>query len=407
MADTLALSREHADRYVDDRPEPPMTAYDGCVGETERVLTASPFIAVDPAKLPARQCLYGRNLYRKYLHVTVAPGGVGKSNLAIAESLAMVACRSLLGQWVKEPLNVWYFNLEDPLDEIQRRYAAAMQHYGLSADNLKGKLYIDSGRDQRLVMASIERNRPVINEATSTAILAEMREKKIDVIIVDPFISSHAVNENDNVGIDMVAKEWARIADKANAAIHLIHHTRKSSGDAEVNAESSRGGKALTDAARDVRTINRMTEAEGLDAGVENHRRFFRVISDKCNLAPPAERADWYCLESETLANGDSVGVVVPWAWPNQFDELTPERVRDVQKALAGQNKRSNVQAGEWAGHTIAEVFGLNTEDKSHKAKIKKWIAHWIKIGVLIETNIIDDKGKPRPVLDRGEWQDV
>tara|TARA_B100000678_G_scaffold68395_1_gene56099 strand:+ start:1872 stop:3089 length:1218 start_codon:yes stop_codon:yes gene_type:complete len=373
----------------------------------ERAVTASPFIAVDPAKLPARQCLYGRNIFRKYLHVTVAPGGVGKSNLAIAESLAMVACRNLLGQWVKEPLNVWYFNLEDPLDEIQRRYAAAIQHYGLKPEDLKGRLYIDSGRDQRLVMAYIDKNRPVINEATSKAILAEMQEKKIDVVIIDPFISSHAVNENDNVGIDMVAKEWARIADKANAAVHLIHHTRKASGDAEVNAESSRGGKALTDAARDVRTINRMTEEQGVEAGVDNHRRFFRVISDKCNLAPPADRSDWYCLESETLANGDSVGVVVPWSWPNQFDELTPERVRDVQKALAGQNKRSNVQASDWAGHTIAEVFGLDTSDKAHKAKIKKWIAHWLKVGVLIETTCIDEKGKTRPALDRGEWQDV
>lgn len=373
----------------------------------ERAVTASPFIAVDPAKLPARQCLYGRNIFRKYLHVTVAPGGVGKSNLAIAESLAMVACRNLLGQWVKEPLNVWYFNLEDPLDEIQRRYAAAIQHHGLKPEDLKGKLYIDSGRDQRLVMASIEKNRPVINEATSKAILAEMQEKKIDVVIIDPFISSHAVNENDNVGIDLVAKEWARIADKANAAVHLIHHTRKASGDAEVNAESSRGGKALTDAARDVRTINRMTEEQGVEAGVDNHRRFFRVISDKCNLAPPADRSDWYCLESETLANGDSVGVVASWSWPNQFDELTPALVLEVQKALAGRNKRSNVQASDWAGHTIAEVFGLDTDDKAHKAKIKKWIAHWLKVGVLIETTCIDEKGKTRPALDRGEWQDV
>ncbi|WP_022695861.1 AAA family ATPase [Ponticaulis koreensis] len=375
--------------------------------EVERPVKASPFIVIDPSSLPARQCLYGRNIFRKYLHVTVAPGGVGKSNLAIAESLAMVACRNLLGQWVKEPLNVWYFNLEDPLDEIQRRFAAAIQHYGLKQEDLKGKLYIDSGRDQRLVMASIEKNRPLINEATSKAVLAEMQEKKIDVVIIDPFISSHAVNENDNVGIDMVAKEWARIADKANAAVHLIHHTRKASGDAEVNAESSRGGKALTDAARDVRTINRMTEEQGAEAGVDNHRRFFRVISDKCNLAPPAERSDWYCLESETLANGDSVGVVVPWSWPNQFDELTPELVRDVQKALAGQNKRSNVQASDWAGYAIAEVFGFDADDKAHKAKIKKWIAHWLKIGVLIETKITDEKGKSRPVLDRGEWQDV
>ena len=174
-----------------------------------------------------------------------------------------------------------------------------------------------------------------------------------------------------------------------------------------MNAESSRGGKALTDAARDVRTINRMTEEQGVEAGVDNHRRFFRVISDKCNLAPPADRSDWYCLESETLANGDSVGVVVPWSWPNQFDELTPERVLEVQRALAGQQKRKDVRADDWAGDTIATVFGLDASNKSHRAKINKWIAHWLKVGVLTEATIKDNKGKDRAILDRGEWQDV
>ena len=45
-------------------------------------------------------------------------------------------------------------------------------------------------------------------------------------------------------------KEWGRIAGKANCSIHLYHHTRKSGPDAEIDTESARGAKSLTDGAR-------------------------------------------------------------------------------------------------------------------------------------------------------------
>jgi RecA-family ATPase len=44
----------------------------------------------------------------------------------------------------------------------------------------------------------------------------------------------------------MVIKEWGRVADRGNCAVELVQHTRK--GELEVTTESSRGGKALTDA---------------------------------------------------------------------------------------------------------------------------------------------------------------
>ena len=365
---------------------------------------ATPYTWTDPAAIPAREWLYGRHLIRKFVSVTVAPGGVGKSSLLIAEALALVTGKPLLGQFVAGPLRVWLWNLEDPRDELQRRIQAACQHYGLSPADIGDRLFIDTGREQELCTAITTRNGAQIVRPAIDNLTAEMTANAIDVLIVDPFISSHQVTENDNPAMDMVAKEWGRLADRTRSAIELVHHTRKLSGDVEVTAESSRGGKALTDAARDVRAINRMSKEEGEKAGVDNHRLYFRAYSDKANLSPPADKSDWYKLENVELANGHHVGVVTQWQWPDPFDGLTVADLRRVQEAIAGKQYRENVQARDWAGYAVAEVLGLDPHDKSDREKIKALLRTWIANGAFRIGKIRDDKGKDRPVLEVGEW---
>ena len=367
-------------------------------------IRATPFLLPDPATIPARDFLYGRHLIRGFLSTTVAPGGVGKSGLVTVEALAMVTGRDLLGQEVRRPLRVWLWNLEDPADELTRRFAAACQHYGINADDIENRLFVDSGRVQRLCMAVQEKNGAKIIRPVVDAVRAEMAAKKIDVLIVDPFVSSHSVSENDNGAMDLVAKEWADVADKCGAAIELVHHTRKLSGDVEVTAESSRGAKALTDAARDVRAINRMTGDEATKAGVDNHRLFFRIYSDKGNLAPPADKSQWHKLENVELANGDHVGVVTPWAWPDPFDGLTTHDLLAVQEAVNGKNYRENVQAKDWIGYAIGGVLGLDCGDPQERAKVRAILKTWIANGALKVRKMTDERGKDRPVIEVGEW---
>ncbi len=133
--------------------------------------------------------------------------------------------------------------------------------------------------------------------------MATIRANKIGLMIVDPFVASHRVVENDNPAIELVAATWAEIADVTGCAIELVHHARKTNG-AEITVDDGRGGSALLAKVRSARTLNGMTDNEAARAGVENRRAYLRVQNGKANLAPPAGAAEWYRLESFDLGNG-------------------------------------------------------------------------------------------------------
>ena len=85
-------------------------------------------------KSPAALGSTARSVIRKFLTAIVAPGGSGKSSLVIAELLEMVSGKPLLTGRNAKPLRVWYLNIEDPRDEIDRRIAAACIAYKLDPD---------------------------------------------------------------------------------------------------------------------------------------------------------------------------------------------------------------------------------------------------------------------------------
>lgn len=368
---------------------------------------ATPFIWRDPAKLPARQWLYGRHLIRRFVSVTVAPGGVGKSSLTICEAVAMVVGRKLLGEWVVGPLRVWVLNLEDPRDELERRITATMLHYRLDAEELGGRLFVDSGRERGLCTATQAREGVTINAPEVAAVVAEIEARGIDVLIVDPFVSSHRVNENDNGAIDLVAKEWGRVAERCNCAVELVHHTRKLGGEG-ASSESSRGAVALLGAARSARVLNRMAEAQKVEAGVSaDENTYFSVDRDKANLAPPGKRL-WRRMVSVDLGNGDSVGVVEAWEWPDDFDGLSVKDLQAVQNAISaawadGKPPRASNQVKEgWAGEIVAKALGLDA--KTDKARITRLLKTWVQNGALREVLHEDAKRNKRPCLEVGEW---
>lgn len=364
------------------------------------LVQATPYEWIDPALLLARIWMYGYFLIRAFVSMMIAPGAVGKTAMLIAEALALVTGRDLLGVPVHGgPYRVWLYNLEDPLDELLRRIAATCIRYGIKPDDIGDRLFVDSGRDRELCIAKQDRNGFEILEPIVSELVAELKMREIDVLIVDPFVSSHSVSENDNGAIDAVVKAWGRVADQANCSVVLVHHLRKLGGE-QASAESARGASSMVAAARSVRVLQPMTSKEAEDAGLETHHGYFKAFDDKNNLAPPAENAAWCHMASVPLPNGDHVGVVEPWAYPKAFAGITTDDLHAVQEAVAGKGYRQNSQAKDWAGHVVGEVLGLDMTTPASRKRVRTMLTTWLANGALEVVQLPDENRKLRPCID-------
>jgi AAA domain len=370
--------------------------------ESRPPISASRFVWVNPASIPRRRWLYSCHYAGSYVSITVAQPGVGKSSLAMVEGLAITTGRPLLGVPPDERVNVWYWNGEDPMDELQRRITAAMLHYRIAPAEIRGRLFVDTGRETKIIIAEQTRTGAVIARPVVDAVIAEIKANDIGLLIIDPFVASHRVVENDNPAIEQVAQAWAEIADVTGCAIELVHHSRKTGG-ADVTVEDGRGGSALLAKARSARTLNVMSADDAETAGVESPRQYFRVTSGKSNMAPPVAESEWYRLQSVELGNGDSVGVVTRWTWPDALHGVTVADLRAVQAIVAKGRYRQNAQAKDWVGNAVAEAMSLDVNKKADRRRISRLLKTWTAKGMFVAVEGEDEKRRKRWFVEVGE----
>jgi hypothetical protein len=376
--------------------------------EIARAIVATRFKWCDPASIPPRPWLYGRHLIRGFASTLIAPGGLGKTSLGVVDALALCSGKTLIGDQPHAPSKVWLVNLEDPRDEMLRRLVAAAMHYGIDPAVLEDRLHLDVGRERPIVTAEATRSGAVIIRPVVDALEREIKANGIDALIVDPFVSSHRVPENDNGAIDLVAKEWSALAGRTNCAVELVHHVRKLRGE-DATAEDARGGSALLAAVRAARVINGLSAEEAKSYGIpeRDRRRYFRVDDGKSNLAPPAE-AKWRQMVSVSLGNAtadrpdDFVGVVAAWTPPNPLDGINVDDLAKVQDAIDGKGLRQNSQARDWVGHVVGETLGISVSTPEGKAKVSGLIKIWVANDALRIVHVTDEKGKQRPTVEVG-----
>lgn len=350
--------------------------------EETPILVATPFQWKDPSTLSRREFAFGKHFIRKYVSVTVAPGGLGKTANSIVEALAMASGKALNGVKPDKRLKVWLFNVEDPRDELERRIMAACIHFGLKPEDIDGYLFLDSGREQELVVAIDDKKGVKIQEPIVEAVAQTILTNGIDVMIVDPFVSTHQVNENDNGAIDKVAKLWAQIADYTNCSIDIVHHLRKQQDGREATVEDARGAVSLIGAARSVRVLNRMTENQANDAGITNNDRFgyFSVTYGKSNLSAMSHRLDWRKIESVPLGNGrgltmpqDHAPVVTEWKWPSAEEvagDLTDDQREAIRGVVNGGSYKESARANDWVGKAVAYALHMDIEDEVQRKRV-------------------------------------
>lgn len=332
----------------------------------------APVALVNPSVIPPRRWLYGRSYIAGFLSMLVAPGGAGKSALAVGEAVAMASGRELLsGEQPVRPLRVWFHNAEDDVTEMRRRLAATLMHFGLTHADLNDNLFFTSGRELKLQLARTGRDGPEIVPGVVDVLVERLVADKIDVLILDPLGALHTLPENSNEAANLLLGALREVAHRADVALMILHHAGKAAAtdmDA-AGAGASRGASAFVDAARDVRQLVRMTDKDAARFGIADtdRRDYLRVENGKANLSR-AEGGRWLRLAGVPLGNGmglwprgDTIGVAERWTPPTAQPATSSDLAR-VQTALAASPAlaREDQRSPDWVGWLVANALALD-----------------------------------------------
>jgi len=347
----------------------------------------------------------------------IAPGGAGKSTVALLDALAICTGKPLTGFDVMQQGNVWLYNTEDPIGELELRLAAMCVAHDITPKE-RAKLHITSGRDMPLVLAKKGKNGIAINEEAIKSAIAYIKDQDIKLLIVDPFVRSHEVDENDNMQIDKVIWCFQKIMDATGCAVCVVHHTNKSVYNAssiEEKMHSGRGASSLVYAARIAHVITTMREEDANRFNISEARRgwYIRLDNAKANLQAPAEKAIWFEKIGVDLMIGETVGAVKlanVTAVAEAFEAAERQRRRlDLGKALTtcGINYPSPIQDAYkkiLANPKTAPLFQKRKSDRrAHEYLIELLKDEPLKYGGFIFTFLFreDMKVKNWIVADR------
>jgi RecA-family ATPase len=281
---------------------------------------------IDPAQLPKRKLIHGLDYIAGTISMTVAAGGVGKSTAIIHE-----ACHI-----ANNGHKVMLLMLEDEPNEVKRRVKACVIHHSLDEGRVGANLVILS-QEVRLTIAAVEDRKVVAVDADK--LRDAIKSFGTQVLIVDPFVQTHQMNENDNQQINFVADLFRSIAKECQIAVMLVHHTRKG---AEFGArgENARGASALKDAARNVRELRLPTPNDVRDLNIEPTKASELIIVDhtKANYTRLADLRYLRKVIVEVkcgLIETETVATVEPYDLAAHTIQISDEHYDTALKAIA------------------------------------------------------------------------
>jgi hypothetical protein len=356
----------------------------------------------DPGPIPPRQWLLGNQFCCRFISSIVAAGGVGKSALRLLQFISLALGRSLCGQHVFRRCRVLLISLEDDHDELQRRIAAALRHYGIDRAELKGWLFCATPKGVKLAQLS---GRTQIVGPLEQQLRDAIARLEPAIVSLDPFIKTHGLDENKSVDMDFVCDLLAAFAIEFGIAVDSPHHVHKgtlSPGD----ADSGRGSSGIRDAGRLVYTLAPMTEDEASTHGIaaEDRGAYIRLDRAKVNLIGRAGKPEWFQLIGVPIDNatteypaGDTIQVVVPWAptspWADISDETVKTVLDDIERGLLDEQGKPNGQrysnAPKAVDRAVWPVVQKHCPNKT-EAQCRTIIHKWLEIGLLVSEDYVD-----------------
>lgn len=264
-----------------------------------------------PLVPPPRDWIVEGRLISGYVTLTVAPGGVGKSMFTMLEAMAVATGRNLTGVEPTKRGPVLIYNTEDPQDEIERRILAICQHYDINPRKLDN-LYYASGAESPLRFVVGQNGKAIVTK-DKDMLVDLVNDHNIQLVVIDPFVRSHSVNENSNNEIDMVVQQLSSLAISTQCAVSVVHHTRKlASSDNGEDMDVARGASSLVSAARIVHTIAPLTEDERTELSVPDDLAWTVVKMQrvKGNMSEGGSDKRYFRKVSVEIESQDKIGVL-------------------------------------------------------------------------------------------------
>jgi AAA domain len=249
------------------------------------------FLNYDP---PPRRWLLDDCLPLGKVGLLVAPGGTGKSQLALQLALA-VATGGMLADWwqVGEKGRVLALFAEEDEEELHRRVWAVLRGRALTPEqeaDLRRNLFIRSMIASDNLMTKADKDGAVTRTDFVERLCATVQElPDLRLIIVDPASRFRGGNENFAEDATRFVEALELIAKTTGATVLVLHHANKASTkDGEQNQSAARGSSALTDGVRWQMNLAPLTDtqAEALGIAKDAKHKYIAAKVTKSNYAP-------------------------------------------------------------------------------------------------------------------------
>jgi hypothetical protein len=358
----------------------------------------------DPGPIPPRQWLLANQFCLGFISSIVAAGGTGKSAVRLLQYISLATGRELCGQHVFRRCRILLISLEDDRHELDRRIKAALDHHRVERRELKGWLRYSCPKLTKL--AELKGKARAIGplERQIRNVIAQYMP---NLVALDPFVKTHALEESNSGDMDFVCDLLARLTAEHNIAVDIPHHVHKGTiipGD----ADAGRGSSGIRDAGRLVYTLTYMREEEAKLYGisVEDRQLFIRLDTAKVNLIRHSRKPTWFKLVGVPIGNatldypsGDIIQTVEPWKPPDLWADLPPRTLNVILDEIArglpdGQRYSAAASAGKdrAAWRVVQRHYPTKTE-----GQCREIINAWVKTGLLI-TEEYDDPVQRRPL---------
>jgi AAA domain len=344
----------------------------------------------DPGMIPPREWFLANAFCRCFVSSVVAGGGVGKTALRLLQYISLATARPLSGQHVFCRCRVLIISLEDDRNEMERRIKAVLDHYKIPRSELDGWLFCAC---PKLAKLAESKNHARVIGPLEAQITDAIDRIKPDLVALDPFVKTHALEENDAGDMDFVCSLLGRLAIERSIAVDAPHHVHKGTmipGD----ADSGRGSSGIRDAGRLVYTLCPMSTEEAELFGIPASERctYVRLDAAKINIAARPGDATWFKLVSVAIGNGtpqypsgDHIQVAEPWTPPTAFagvDEgLANLILNDFDKGPGAEQRYSNAPAAD-DDKQAWRVVHKHCPDK-REAQCRRIIHAWLESGLL------------------------